>query len=448
MSENRRYVHTDRSSISRNRRTVQSNRNNTGVTARTGRIISERNEETAQADKDDRNRERVAVQADESEEKRERMVARSDRIGRKKGRSYFDYSLLFIIIFLLCFGFVMVYSTTTYSAQASGLASTYYLKKQIISSCIGLFLMFVIMNIDYRFWRKLIPLIYVGSIALVFLVLTPLGVTYNGARRWLSIAGQSVQPAEFVKVAVILTCAHIIALNIKYMNRLKAIITTLLFAVFPAGIIAVVTNNLSTAIVVLGIAGVMVFIASPNVKEFIGMIALGVGAIALYLLLGSGFRSERFAAWLHPEDYASDTAYQTLQGLYAIGSGGFFGKGLGQSIQKLGFVPEAENDMIFTIICEELGLFGGIAIILLFLFMIRRFMIIANNAPDVFGTMIVIGVMAHISLQVFLNIAVVTNTIPNTGATLPFISYGGTSIAILLAEMGLVFSVSKRIKAI
>ena len=141
--------------------------------------------------------------------------------------------------------------------------------------------------------------------------------------------------------------------------------------------------------------------------------------------------------------YADGTAYQTLQSLYAIGSGGLVGKGLGQSVQKLGYVPEAQNDMIFSIICEELGLFGGVAVILLFAFMIWRFMIIANNAKDLFGSMLVVGVLAHIAIQVILNVAVVTNTFPNTGITLPFISYGGTSIVFLMAEMGLVLSVSK-----
>lgn len=150
-------------------------------------------------------------------------------------------------------------------------------------------------------------------------------------------------------------------------------------------------------------------------------------------------------AWLHPEDYPDD-AYQTLQGLYAIGSGGLFGKGLGGSIQKLGYVPEAQNDFIFTIICEEVGLFGAICVILLFVLLIWRFMVIANNSPDLFGAMIVVGVMSHIALQVVLNLAVVTNSIPNTGVTLPFISYGGTSMVILLAEMGLVLSVSRGIR--
>ena len=147
-----------------------------------------------------------------------------------------------------------------------------------------------------------------------------------------------------------------------------------------------------------------------------------------------------------PEKYASDTGFQTLQALYALGSGGFFGKGLGQSMQKLGFIPEAQNDMVFSVICEELGLFGGICLIILFILLIWRFMVIANNAPDLFGSMLVVGVMAHISLQVILNIAVVTNVIPNTGVTLPFISYGGTSVLFLLAEMGIVLNVSRQIQ--
>ena len=151
-------------------------------------------------------------------------------------------------------------------------------------------------------------------------------------------------------------------------------------------------------------------------------------------------------AWRNPENYTSDFAYQTLQALYAIGSGGLFGKGLGNSIQKLGFVPEAQNDMIFSIICEELGLFGAIAIIFVFCLMLWRFMIIANNAPDLYGSLIMVGIMAHIAIQVVLNIAVVTNVIPNTGITLPFISYGGTSVIFLLAEMGLALNISSKMR--
>ena len=158
------------------------------------------------------------------------------------------------------------------------------------------------------------------------------------------------------------------------------------------------------------------------------------------------YQLERILVWKNPSAYALEGGHQVLQGLYAIGSGGIFGKGLGASMQKLGFVPEAQNDMIFSIICEELGLFGAVCVILLFLFMIWRFVVIANNAPDLFGALLVVGVMAHIALQVILNIAVVTNTIPNTGITLPFISYGGTSVVFLMMEMGAALSVSNAIR--
>ena len=172
-----------------------------------------------------------------------------------------------------------------------------------------------------------------------------------------------------------------------------------------------------------------------------GVAVLAVGVV---FILAAAYRLDRIKIWLNPEEY--EKGYQTLQGLYAIGSGGLFGKGLGESMQKLGFIPEAQNDMIFSVICEELGLFGAVCLILLYLLLIWRFMIIANNAADLYGALIVVGVMAHISIQVILNIAVVTNTIPNTGISLPFISYGGTSILFLLSEMGLALSVSRGIK--
>lgn len=215
-----------------------------------------------------------------------------------------------------------------------------------------------------------------------------------------------------------------------------------------------ITNNLSSAIIVLGIAILMLFVASPQYKPF--FIIGGIGALAvigvifgvkqLQSIEGLDFRFARIMAWLDPEAYASGKGFQTLQALYAIGSGGIFGKGLGQSIQKLGFLPEQQNDMIFSIICEELGLFGGIAVILIFLLLIWRLMIIANNASDLFGALLVVGVLGHIAIQVILNVAVVTNSMPNTGVSLPFISYGGSSILFLLIEMGLVMSVARGIK--
>lgn len=199
------------------------------------------------------------------------------------------------------------------------------------------------------------------------------------------------------------------------------------------------TSNLSTAIIILGIGALLVFVASPKYGQFIGLGIAAAAFMGIFLALES-YRLERIAIWRKPEAY--EKGYQTLQGLYAIGSGGLFGTGLGNSIQKLGFVPEAQNDMIFSIICEELGITGGIGMILLFLALIWRFFLIAVRCRDFFGSLIASGAMIHMMMQVLLNIAVVTNTIPNTGITLPFISYGGTSVVFLLIEMGLVLSVS------
>ena len=200
------------------------------------------------------------------------------------------------------------------------------------------------------------------------------------------------------------------------------------------------TNNLSTAVIILGIAVIVVFVSDKRYIQFVWMGALGIGVVAVFLGMES-YRLERLAIWKNPEAY--EKGYQTIQGLYAIGSGGLFGRGLGESIQKLGFVPEAQNDMIFSIICEELGYVGAVLLIVAFFILIWRFMVISVHAPDLFGALIAAGAMAHIAIQVILNIAVVTNTIPNTGITLPFISYGGTSILFLLSEMGLVLSVSR-----
>ena len=214
-------------------------------------------------------------------------------------------------------------------------------------------------------------------------------------------------------------------------------------------------NNLSSGIIICGIAFVMMFIACKKKWPFVTCVLLAAAAMAFappvaMALESAGilhdYQLSRILVWKSPESYPQDGGYQVLQGLYAIGSGGLLGKGLGQSIQKLSFLPEPQNDMIFSVICEELGLFGAVSVILIFLFMIYRFMLISGNAPDLFGAMLVIGVLAHIAIQVILNIAVVTNVIPNTGITLPFISYGGTSVLFLMLEMGIVLSVSNQIK--
>ena len=245
------------------------------------------------------------------------------------------------------------------------------------------------------------------------------------------------------KIAVILFMAMIIDKIPKQFDKFLSLVKVL--AMLIPLIIVVAISNLSTAVIIIGISVCMLFVASPKYLQFI-IVAVAVVVFAVAFVMLAGYRSTRIEAWLHPETAGTDAVFQTMMGLYAIGSGGLFGKGLGESLQKLGNVPESQNDMIFTIICEELGLFGAICLILLFILLIWRMMVIANNARDLYGSLLVIGVMSHIAIQVILNIAVVTNSLPNTGVILPFISYGGTSIIFLMAEIGLVLSVSRGIR--
>ena len=368
-----------------------------------------------------------------------------ERQRRKKvSRAGVDYSLLVVVVFLLGFGLVMLYSSSYYSASLKFNDAAWYLKKQIVATALGIVAMIFFTFFDYRWFKKFTWIIFIGSLLSVFLVLTPLGIEANGARRWVDLKVISIQPAEIVKIAVILCMAAILSYNVKKVNGLISILMVYTLALIPAGIIFFITDNFSSALIVAAIGAIMLIVACKNNKGFIALIVILLALAVVALLIFGGFRATRIMVWLNPEQYSSKGGFQVLQGLYAIGSGGLFGKGLGQSVQKLGFVPEAQNDMIFTIICEELGLFGGIAVLLLFAFLIWRFMVIANNATDLYGSLVAVGVMAHIAVQVILNVAVVTNTIPNTGVTLPFISYGGTSVVFLLSEMGIVLSVARR----
>ncbi len=384
------------------------------------------------------------------------MAAQRTARRKRKEQSeyYFDYSLLFIVLFLLGFGLVMIYSASSYTAGQAYNDEAFYLKKQLIASVIGLVAMIVVANIPYHVWERFATLAYVGSMALIPLVLTPLGVESHGARRWIEIPGigLNLQPAEVAKLGMILFLATMVCKIGKGVRTMKGF---LFMVALPMPIVLeiyLITKNLSSAIIILGISVLMVFVASPDYRKFVIM-ALGVLALAalvVYLVMSGSelfaFRGRRIRGWLDPESDPEYTTFQTLQALYAIGSGGVWGKGLGQSMQKLSFLPEAQNDMIFSIICEELGLFGAVAIILMFILLLWRMMIIANNATDLFGAMLVVGVMGHIAIQSILNIAVVTNSIPNTGISLPFISYGGSSVMFLLIEIGLVLSVAKRIQ--
>lgn len=356
-----------------------------------------------------------------------------------KKRRY-DYTLLIVVLLLAGIGLVLLYSTSAYNGRVKFHDSFYYLKKQGFATALGMAGMFAVAKIDYHKWVPLANLGYLTAVVLSVAVIF-VGDEYNGSKRWLSLGPVSFQPSEFAKVAVILFLACLVTRHGKDMGKFSMLVKVMLFVLPIAGLVG--ASNLSTAIIILGIAVIVIFTASPKYAQFVWMGGAAVCFMGVFLALES-YRLERLAIWRNPELY--EKGYQTLQGLYAIGSGGLFGRGLGASVQKLGFLPEAQNDMIFSIICEELGLVGASLIIILFLILIWRFFVIATRASDLLGALIAAGAMAHMMIQVILNIAVVTNSIPNTGITLPFISYGGTSVMFLLLEMGLVLSVSNLIE--
>ena len=373
---------------------------------------------------------------------------------REKEKLYYDYDLLLVIIFLMCFGLVMLYSSSAYSAQVDYKNDMFFFTTQAMIGIIGFIVMFIVSKIDYHLYGAYAKELFWFSMFLMALVQTPLGKTVNGARRWIRLpGGLSLQPAEFTKIAVILFIAYEICLLRQKAKKRDGIKILLGYGLVATLGVFLLTDNLSTAIIVFAITCILIFVVHPKTKPFIaGVIVAGiVGIIGIIFLKytlakSDNFRMRRIIAWLNPEANADTDSYQFLQGLYAIGSGGFFGKGLGNSTQKLHAIPEAQNDMILAVICEELGVFGAIIILCLFAFMLYRLLFIARNAPDLYGALIATGIFAHIALQVTLNIGVVTGLLPTTGVTLPFISYGGTAIVILLAEMGIALGISSKIR--
>ena len=371
----------------------------------------------------------------------------------KKKTDYYDYSLLAVIILLTCFGLVMLYSTSSYMAELNYGDDMYYFKKQAAISFGCIIIALGISQIDYHILTKFTGVLYGMAAILMVLVKTPLGRTANGARRWLNLGPLSFQPSEVAKIAVIVCLSYMIVNMGRKIKTLKAFMILAGSGSALAFLAYAFTDNLSTAIIIFCITMGLIFIAHPKVKPFLIAAGVGVALIIIFVMIlsssletSSSFRLRRILVWLHPEDFASGDGYQTIQALYAIGSGGFLGRGLGNSIQKLGSVPEAQNDMIFSIVCEELGILGGIILLLLFAYLLYRLFFIAQNAPDLFGSLMVSGIFIHIALQVIFNIAVVLNLMPNTGVTLPFVSYGGTSIVFLMSEMGLALSVARQIK--
>jgi cell division protein FtsW len=379
----------------------------------------------------------------------EGMARTVGEVNKRKMHSYYDYSLLFLILFLVCFGLVMIYSTSSYNAQRLIGRATFYLEKQALFAGAGILVMIFVSKIDYRIYIKNLPIIRLKPVTILYFMCIVLqlyvllfGPVINGAKRWIDLGPLGrFQPSELTKIAVIIFTAYIVNLAPKKLDKISGFLRVVLFISPLLGLIVI--ENFSTALIIGVIMVAISFVASRKKFYFVfsGVLLIAIGSIFVFL---EPYRFERIRVWLNVE--TEEKGYQILQGLYAIASGGVFGKGLGESMQKLGFIPESHNDMIFSVICEELGLFGAFALILLFILLIWRIFIIAINAADLYGGLIATGVLAHIAAQVLINIAVVTNSIPSTGIPLPFISYGGSSVMVILFEMGIVLSVSNQIK--
>ena len=356
---------------------------------------------------------------------------------KRRVKRFYDISLVVMVFSITLFGLLMLYSASSYMAEKDNLGEMFYMKRQAEFALVGFAAMLLISRFfNYHWFAKLNMMIY--AIAFVAVIATGMiGVASHGSNRWIVLFGVRFQPSELMKPAIIILFATLLTHKGRKIDGAVPMLKVAAWALVPAGIIAY--TNLSTAMIVVGIAVFMLFVAVRSYKYhlilLLGGIGAYLGAYPLSLLLQKmkvlhGYQITRILAWKDP-----------LQGLYAIGSGGIFGRGLGESIQKF-IMPESQNDMIFTIICEELGFVGGLGLMLVYALILFRLYEIAKNAGDLFGSLLVIGVMAHIALQAILNIAVATNSIPNTGITLPFISYGGTSLVILLAEIGICLNVS------
>ena len=365
-----------------------------------------------------------------------------------------DLPLLIVVLMLVALGLVMVLSASSPTALAESGKSYTYFRTQCIAACLGLFSMIVLSKINYNIYKHFYKLIYILSIAILFLVLLPvIGSGANGARRWINI-GIGIQPSEITKIGLIIWVAGYYSdPKNKIQGFWKSCLKPLVAVGIPILILLIVQNHLSAGIIIGLVTVIMIIMSGCQLKYLVWLAGgvLGACAIAFPFVkdkLMSSFRSDRIMAWLDPWANTSGTSYQTVQGLYAIGSGGLFGVGLGESTQKYLYIPEAHNDFIFAILAEELGFVGCAIVLALFTVLIVRGVSIAINAKDSFGSLIAIGITALIAVQVILNIAVVTNTIPNTGISLPFLSYGGSSLVILLSAMGILMNISRTAKKI
>ena len=368
------------------------------------------------------------------------------KLRRAAARPGLDVAFLAILLLLLCYGLLMLYSAG-YAVALYRRGDAYaYIRPQLLFAALGVAAMYAASLVDYHIWHRLAwPLLGVSLVLLVIVLFMP---EYNGCKRWLVLPGLgTLQPSEIAKFSVVLVFSHIISLN---HDRMKTFSTGVLPFGLVLGAVAVLMllePHLSGTVLILGIGAVLMFVGGTGLRWFGIAAALGVGAVAAAVVLLPDlvpYAASRLASWQDPFADPLGEGHQTIQSLYAIASGGLVGLGLGNSRQKYLYVPEPQNDFIFSILCEELGFAGAALVILLFLALFLRGMSIAVRARDKFGALLVVGFVTQVILQTVLNIAVVTNTIPNTGISLPFFSSGGTSLMMLLGEMGIVLSVSRQ----
>ena len=371
-----------------------------------------------------------------------------------------DFILLVIIILLLSLGIVMVLSASAPSALSETGNSYTYVTKQVIFAAIGFVVMYAVSKVDYRIYKKFYWGVYWISVGILLLVLVPfLGVSANGATRWINLGFTTFQPSELTKVGMIIFYAGYLS---DHKNELKdfkkGFIKPFLFLVPPIGIALFIQNHLSVGLVMGAITVVMMIMAGCKLSHFIltGLVVGGFGAGALGMFMAlkgesagdANFRIDRILSFMDPWKDPLGTGYQAIQSLYAIGSGGLFGVGLGESRQKYLYIPEPQNDFIFSILAEELGFIGCTIVIILFALFIWRGILIAMKAPDMFGSLLATGITTLVMVQVVINIGVVTNSIPNTGMPLPFFSAGGTALVILMAMCGVLFNISKNMSKV
>lgn len=356
-----------------------------------------------------------------------------------------DVFFFVIVLALTAYGLVMVYSASAPSAFYVHNDSTHFFKSQALWSVVGIAAMLFMASINFEYIKKFAFPVYIVSMLLLVAVLI-VGEEYNGAQRWLNLGFTTFQPSEFAKIAVVLISAFVLS-KIDYIDVKETmpnlISVGLLFLIYA--FLLIFQPHLSAIIIVVGALGVMMLVAGIPLRVFAPLAVVGVAAIAV-LSVASPYRMERMMSFTDPFKYKSDEGYQAVQSLYAIGSGGFSGLGLGRSRQKYLYIPEPQNDFIFSIICEELGFLGAMLVIILFVMLLWRAVKIALNAPDRFSMILVCGLISLTIVQVILNIGVATSSIPPTGIPLPFFSAGGTSFVFQMISMGIILNVSKQPK--